>query len=336
MSSIYYSTNKLHMDFRQTLTIDKGPFELSYSDNCLLLGSCFADNIASRLNDIRFHYHQNPFGTLYNPLSVSRAIVALCERHHFTEKDLIYSNSLYHSFMHHSSFSRPTVDETLNAINTSIDSINIKKITTLVISIGTAWVYSLATSGEIVANCHKLPEKMFHRRRISVEESINALTDALKLFRSINPEIKIIMTVSPVRHLRDGVHENSLSKATLHLATEKLIESFENVDYFPAFELLMDDLRDYRFYADDMAHPSTLAVDYIFDAFEKKYFSKDTINISKEVHRFVLSLSHKQLTHSPEHIKFLRQLLLRMEKFHTIHPMPNLFDDIEKIKQIIK
>ncbi|MBO7337220.1 MAG: GSCFA domain-containing protein [Paludibacteraceae bacterium] len=319
------------MLFRLTFPVGKSDFSIGYDDNILSVGSCFAENVAERLSQSRLRVTVNPFGILYNPLSIASALHLLAAQRLFTEDDLFFSEGLYHSWMHHSRFSREEKQACLDAINSSIQAVDFKKITTVVLTLGTAWVYELKSTGRIVANCHKQKPDLFARRRISVSEAVKALGDAISEIRALNPGVRIVLTVSPVRHFKDGAHENSLSKSVLHLAVDELCVTF-GCDYFPAYELLIDDLRDYRFFADDMAHPSPAAVDYVFAAFCERYFTDTTDRTASEVRKLTRSLSHRPLTSDDNYRRFVESQLAKFQAFASEHKEVDLSNDIIDLK----
>ncbi len=282
--------------FRTIVPIKPG-INLNHSDRILALGSCFADNMSALLAQSGFRVEQNPFGVLYNPMSVVKALEILWYKIPFREEDLFEYQGLYASFMHHSSFSSPDRDEVLSHIrkNNERAAAFLQETTCLMLTFGTSWVYSLAETGKIVANCHKLPEDLFVRRRLDVAEIVDYYSAFLETLFQAKPDLKVIMTVSPIRHFKDGAHENTLSKAVLHLAIEELMLHFPQVQYFPAYELLCDDLRDYRFYTEDMLHPSETAVKYIWEAFSQFAFDKSTRELMHQVQQL-----HKAMQHRPQ------------------------------------
>ena len=236
-----------------------------------MLGSCFSDEIGEQMQRRYLNVTCNPFGTLYNPLSIAQAL-------QMTEvPQLVEHDGLWHSMVHHGSFSRADQHEAKQAIRASIETMQqtLKEATVVIVTFGTAWVYE--KDGKIVGNCHKLPESCFTRRRLSVEEIVAAWRPILDRY----PDKHWLFTVSPIRHIKDGLHENQLSKATLLMAVEQL-SSLEGrsggVLYFPSYEILLDELRDYRFYADDLVHPSSLAVNYIWERFVDTFCTPQTKN----------------------------------------------------------
>lgn len=251
--------------------IAPSPWKIGYEDNILLLGSCFADSIGQIMAEHYLNVTCNPFGTLYNPLSIAQAL-------QMTEvPPLIEHDGLWHSMAHHGSFSRASRDEAEQAVKASIETMQaaLQQASVVIVTFGTAWVYEM--SGEIVGNCHKLPESSFTRRRLSVEEIVAAWQPILERY----PNKHWLFTVSPIRHIRDGLHENQLSKATLLQAVEQIVDgkwTNGKSHYFPSYEIMLDELRDYRFYADDLVHPSSLAVRYIWERFADTFCTPQTKN----------------------------------------------------------
>lgn len=260
-------------------------WKIGYEDKILMLGSCFSDEIGEQMKQRNMSVTCNPFGTLYNPLSIANAI---CSSFVHCTSYIVPHDGLWHSMMHHGSFSRPTREEAEEAVKASIETMQkaLQEATVVIVTFGTAWIYEM--NGEIVGNCHKLPADRFTRRRLTVEEIVEAWQPIIERY----PDKHWIFTVSPIRHIKDGLHENQLSKATLLMAIEHLTaeggltveRSYSgaviqrSVQYFEAFEILLDELRDYRFYADDLVHPSSLAVNYIWERFVDTFCTPQTRN----------------------------------------------------------
>ena len=238
---------------------------ISGHDGTVTLGSCFSDEIGRRLSETGFNVLCNPFGTLYNPASIAKSVELLAGGKHFTEDDIVRTPDGFASFFHHSRFNRPTADEFLDNANRCLerDSEFFAKAGFVLVTYGTAWVFRHKERNMTVSNCHKLPASEFERSRLDVEQCA-ALTEKMV---SAFPEKTWIFTVSPIRHLADGAHGNRLSKATLLLAIDKALEGKKNAFYFPAYEIMEDELRDYRFYQENMTHPTGQAADYIFERF---------------------------------------------------------------------
>ncbi|MFC1467246.1 GSCFA domain-containing protein [Verrucomicrobiota bacterium] len=243
---------------------------LGHSDGILAFGSCFAENISARLDAYRFRICANPTGILYNPASIQRVLVRLLEGRKFTEDDLFMHNELWRSFTHHGSFAHPDKQEALAQINTAFETAlnQIQSTRVLFLTFGSAFAWYLKEQpGVAVANCHKLPAETFERRMIPAHEIARQLGEVLQKLKARNPELQVIMTVSPVRHLRHYAPENSLSKAQLITASHLLTAELDFAHYFPAYEIMLDELRDYRFYADDLVHPNELAQRIIWERF---------------------------------------------------------------------
>lgn len=286
------------MDFRTTIKPLANKGVIAHDGAITMLGSCFSDNIGRRLQDALFDVEVNPFGTLYNPASIALALQDLINCREFCINDLFEYQGRYHSFSHHSSFSGVNADDVISRINDKIDgaSERLKRSRVLIITFGTAYVYEYKKTQSVVSNCHKLPASNFSRRSMAVDEIVSLWSKLIVKIREINPEINIIVTVSPIRHLADGAHENQLSKSTLLLAVEQLCNSFGDVIYFPAYEIMMDDLRDYRFYASDMIHPSDVAIDYIYEIFSQSFFKEETNNLAQECEKLTRRLRHRHMT----------------------------------------
>lgn len=273
------------MKLQTIVEIVPSSWKIGYEDKILMLGSCFSDEIGEQMKQRNMSVTCNPFGTLYNPLSIANAIHSSFV--HCTSY-IVHHDGLWHSMMHHGSFSRPTKEEAEEAVKASIETMQnaLQEATVVIVTFGTAWIYEM--NGEIVGNCHKLPADRFTRRRLTVEEIVAAWQPIIERY----PDKHWIFTVSPIRHIKDGLHENQLSKATLLMAVEHLTaeggltaeRSYSgaviqrSVQYFEAFEILLDELRDYRFYADDLVHPSSLAVNYIWERFVDTFCTPQTRN----------------------------------------------------------
>ncbi len=298
--------------FRTKINLQASPFRISHQSKILFNGSCFTENIGQILKENLFQVRINPFGVVYNPLSVLNSLGILIDGEEFTEEDLDYHNELWFSWDHHSSFSHPDKAKCLEHINEEIkiSSKHLKKADFLMITFGTAWVYKLKKNGEVVANCHKVPEKEFDRILLKPEDIINSWNIFIPEILRKNKNMKIIFTVSPVRHWKDGAHGNQISKSVLLLAIDALCRAFpDNSEYFPAYEILLDDLRDYRFYEDDLLHPNTLAVNYIWNIFEKVYFDEGTLEINKELQKIIRAKNHRVYNEDTEAYRKFREKL---------------------------
>ncbi|MCB9283643.1 MAG: GSCFA domain-containing protein [Lewinellaceae bacterium] len=283
-------------NFRTTLNEWPANVQISHGDGILCMGSCFAEHIGIKLEDRKFSTLVNPSGIIYNPVSLAQTLKWTATGHRFPDEDVFEGGGQWHSYYHHSRLSALSREALLENINGAMERAGFffrEKTTRLLLTLGTALVYEHVERGEVVANCHKLPAKTFTRRRLTVEEAVDALSAAFQTMFRYRSGMEIILTVSPVRHLREGMVENQRSKATLVLAAARLAELFPNVHYFPAYELLLDDLRDYRFYAEDMVHPSTQALGYIWDFFSQTYFSEETQKVIQEVEAIIRAAAHR-------------------------------------------
>lgn len=288
------------MDFRTTIKPlnDKGL--INHIDTIVLMGSCFTDNIGTKLKNAFFNVDINPTGILYNPASISNAITNILTKRQYSADNIFFSQSdnQYHSYDHHSDFSGKDISDILEKINTrQIEAY--KHLTTasmLIITFGTAYVYTLKNTYYVVANCHKQSASLFNRRKLTVEEIVSMWDKTIYDILQLNPNINIVFTVSPIRHISDGLHENQLSKSALLLAIEHLCANHNNVIYFPSYEIMIDDLRDYRFYASDMTHPSSVAIDYIYNIFAQSFFDSKTIKLADECKAVIKRIQHRHRT----------------------------------------
>ena len=303
------------IEFRTKLPKVEFPFHISHQHSLLCMGSCFAENIARELEAFQFNCLANPFGILYNPISVSNGLELLMGSSQFSANDLFLHQGLWHSFQHHGRFSGPDRETVLNQLNKQLLSgqSHIQKTNRLLLTLGTAYTFRLKDSKQVVANCHKRPADEFDRELLSVELSVLALSEILKKLKFQHPEIEVVLTVSPIRHLRDGLIQNQRSKATLLLTAAALEQQFPFVHYYPAYEMVIDDLRDYRFYEKDMAHPNQLAVDYIWNHFQSTFFEANTQQIVKEVAKVIQAAQHRPFhPHIKEHQDFVHKQLARI------------------------
>lgn len=328
------------MDFRTQVIIPKSNFSIDHSTRMMLLGSCFSENIGGKLTGNKFQVKVNPFGIVYNPFSVATVVKRLLSNKNFDESDLVFHNDIYQSFLHHGAFSHPDKNKCLQNISESFNDAAdfILKTDVFLITFGTAYVYKLKSTGEVVGNCHKFPSDTFTRERLTVEEIVEKWCEIISLILKHNPSTKFIFTVSPIRHWKDGAHENQISKSILHLAIDKLNKKFEDaLTYFHAYEILLDELRDYRFFNEDMMHPSPVAIDYIWQRFCETFFSKSTIDITTEWQQLKRALNHKPLNEGTEsHHKFLKQTLHKLTVFQNNYPQVDCDREIELLTEKTK
>lgn len=281
----------------------EGDHFMRHSDKMLLMGSCFSDNIGAKLRDAMVDVLVNPFGTIFNPLSIAGAVDKIIDNATIAGAELFMSGGVWNSYDFHSRFSMASKDAALQRMNASIGEAHehLKVCNTLVLTLGTAVVYRRRDTGEVVTNCHKVPQQEFTRRLASVEEITESLTRAVERLHEFNPALRILFTVSPIRHIADGLEMNSLSKAVLRVAVNNVVRQFKGfVEYFPAFEIVIDDLRDYRFYAADMVHPSDVAIEYIWQTFQATYFDDRSTQAIARCERVSKRLKHRPMSNNPD------------------------------------
>lgn len=306
-------------------------FKLGYQHSAIVIGSCFATNIGERLSRLKLPVLVNPFGVVYNPVSIANSIELLLGARVLSESDLFYSNGLWHSFYHHSTFSLPGKDDTFQRIKTELEcgKCFLQKADSLAITLGTARVYEYSKTAQAVSNCHKLPASEFTHRLMDVDEVYRVLLDALLLLRKARPQLKVLFTVSPIRHIKDGAHGNQLSKAVLLLAVDKLCQNVEDVAYFPAYEIMMDELRDYRFYAEDMLHPSAVAVEYIWQKFSAAALDNEAQELIPELEKVLQARSHRPFNpNGEEHKTFKASFLSKVKNLKKRYPFLNLDEEM--------
>lgn len=311
------------MEFRTKIPITSQEPKIGYNSKTLLLGSCFVENIGEKLDYYKFKTLQNPFGILFHPAAISNFLEKVKLQYIFTGEDIFFHNERWHSFDAHSASSNPDKDKMLEELNAAIEETYsfLKDASHVIITPGTAWGYRHKETEKTVANCHKLPQKNFIRELTEVDSDLKTCVEAIK---ELNPEATVIFTVSPVRHLKDGFMENQQSKAKLITAIHELLKipaPGVRWSYFPSYEIMMDELRDYRFYAEDMVHPNSVAIDYIWELFMQTWMSPETQNISGEVEKLQKGLAHKPFNeHSEAHQKFRNKLQQKIQELQAKFP----------------
>ena len=290
---------------------------ITYRDKLLLTGSCFTEHIGNYLAEVKFNTLQNPNGILFDPLSVCSSLVSYIQQKQYTEKDLFYLNEAWHSWQHHSRFSNPDKASCLEMINASQNTAHhfLKEADWLIITLGSSFSYKLADNYMPVANCHKAPAQTFQKHLCTIEETVTALDGTIHQLFHFNKKLKIIFTISPVRHLRDGVTENNRSKARLIEAVHHLVDKFDRLYYFPAYELVIDVLRDYRFFDIDLAHPNYAATQFVLEKFAENCFDDNTRRLAEEIKKIVIAANHKPFNpQSQQHKNFMRNQLDKIQQ----------------------
>lgn len=313
---------------------------ISHQDSMLLIGSCFADNIGGRLIGHKFNVCSNPFGVQYNPLSIAQVLkrVALGKPFDEGSPEIFSHNGLWHSIMHHGSFSHSSKDGLLGSINASLQHAHAMagRCSTVIVTFGTAYVYTRKSDGCIAGNCHKLPGKDFERRLLGIVEIVDEFSEVIEIYRAAGREVRFLFTVSPIRHLRDGAHDNQKSKGTLLLAIDEIIARHSGCCYFPAYEIMLDELRDYRFYADDMLHPSAVAIEYIWECFSQCYFGEETRRINSAVEEIARALEHRPFdAKSDGYRKFLSTLIGKMDALAAKYPQLDFEKEIRQCNTLL-
>jgi hypothetical protein len=329
---------KFHFEF----DIKKLGQPIMHKDKLFLIGSCFTENMGEKLKKYKFSILENPNGILFNPVSVTEALTSYMENSLVTEANLFQLNEGWHSWKHHSRFSGLSAEDSLNKINTSTSNAHdyLKRADYLMITLGSSWIYTLtdkainAKPGSIAANNHKAPADWFYRRLMTTEEVLQTLDNTLYRLFHFNSKLKIIFTISPVRHLREGVVENNRSKAVLIQAVHHLVDKFDRLYYFPAYELVIDDLRDYRFYAEDLVHPNYSATQYVWEKFINACIDEKAKSLMEEIHSINLAYQHKPFNASSEqHKKFLQSFYEKTKAIQEQHPDLDFKKELEYFKR---
>lgn len=319
------------MNFSTPVNIPSSKKLITHNSALLVLGSCFAENMGEKLISNKFNATINPFGIIYNPISIANGLTHILENRNFNEKNLLFFNDKWLSLQHHGSFSNHNKTACLQTINQSITSSNqqLKNATHLFITFGSAWVYEHNEFG-IVANCHKIPTKHFAKKLLKIEEIVATYTSLIKSIKKTNPTITIVFTVSPVRHIKDGLWESNLSKSVLHLSIKQLTENFDNCTYFPAYEIVMDELRDYRFFKDDLVHPTSFAINYVWEKLATSYFSKETITLIENIQKIKQAATHQPFDfNSEKHQLFIKNQLKIIDDLNKQFPQLNFEEEKE-------
>lgn len=302
------------MDFRLELKVKPLSPRISIHENVLLTGSCFTDHMSSRLRELKFRVMENPNGIVFNPLSIEKAVLSWISQKSYDEQDLFYHQEQWQSWHFHGHYASMEASESLERMNKSVQQAHqfLKNAQWLVITLGSAFVYSLVNDslggspGQVVANCHKVPASHFHHRLASLAEVEASLSRTISAVAAFNPNCQVLFTISPVRHYREGLVENNRSKGILHNAVHTMLQQYDHVQYFPAYELVIDDLRDYRFYAEDLVHPNYAATQYVWEKFEASCLDEETRQLIPQLQDLLRAYRHKPFSpRSAQHKKFL-------------------------------
>ncbi len=320
------------MEFQLPITIPSLPQPIRYGDKILLTGSCFTEHIGSALRDWKLHTLQNPNGILFDPVSVASSLISYIEPKRYGEEDLVFLNELWQSWQHHSVFSNVDLEECLQGINASQEKAHafLGEAEWLIITLGSAFSYRLADGGAAVANCHRAPAQTFRKHLMTIEEIHTALDSCLHQLLYFNPRLRVIFTVSPVRHIRDGVVDNNRSKARLIETVHHLVGKWDRLYYFPAYELVIDVLRDYRFYDVDMIHPNYPATAFVLENFVRHCIDEPGQRLLEEVKKIVTARRHRPLQPATQaHLRFLRDHWQKAAELARQYPFLDLTEELD-------
>jgi hypothetical protein len=331
------------LKFKLTLASKRSENSIGYRDSLFLIGSCFSENMGAKLNTHLFKVFENPHGILFNPISVAQSLSDCIHNKQYIEADLFQLNEVWNSWQHHSRFSGISSKEALDKINNSITKAHVflKTADHIIITLGSAWLYQLNSqspfaAGQVVANNHKAPATWFDKALMKPDTLVLLLNKMVKDLLHFNAHLQIIFTISPVRHLREGLVENNRSKAVLIQAVHEIVDSTENVAYFPSYEYVIDDLRDYRFYAEDLVHPNYTASNYVWEKWVETYMNEETQGIMKQVSELQLAVQHKPFfAGSTQHKEFLQNCIAKSERLLSLYPYLPLNDQVQFFKQEI-
>ena len=320
------------MDLMLNVNIPKSPREINHEQKIFSVGSCFTEHIGNALLEYKFDVLQNPHGILFDPMAVCTSLLSYIGPKQYTREDLFHLNELWHSWDHHSRFSHTDPEQALAKINASQAGAHqfLKEADWLIITLGSAFSYKLVEQGyQAVANCHRAPAQWFQKHLSTLDEIIARLDNTIHQLFHFNPKLQIIFTISPVRHIRDGVVDNNRSKARLIEAVHHLVNKFDKLYYFPSYELVIDILRDYRFYAEDMVHPNYLATDFVLEHFTKTFMSEGTLSLIEELKKVAIARKHRSAHPGTEaHRKFLQSYLSKTQALQERYPYLDLQGEI--------
>jgi hypothetical protein len=312
------------MDFRTPVTIARETNTIGYGQKTVFLGSCFANHMGRKFEYYQLPSSTNPLGISFQPTALVRLLERAVEEKPFSEADLICNNGVWNSLEVHSSLGSLAAETTLENLNHGLQSLrdNLKQATHLVVTLGTAWIYRYLETEQLVANCHKIPQRQFSKELLSPAEVTQSLESLYELAKTLNPKLRLVLTVSPVRHRKDGMVENQRSKSHLFAGLAPVLER-PDVKYFPAYELMMDELRDYRYYERDMVHPNPLAIDYIWERFKQTWITETDWKTMETVAKIRKGLAHKPFNpESAGHLAFLNKL--REDVANMVNQYPHM------------
>lgn len=311
------------MKLQTQIDIPQEKPKIDYSSSVLLLGSCFSENIGGRFAYYQFQELQNPLGILFHPFAIEKFLQRVVKQEEFTGKDVFQYQEIYSCFEAHSRMNALSEDEILKNLSSALQEtfLFLKKSSHVVITLGTSWIYKHGEQNKYVANCHKIPQKSFHKELSSIAELEKSIQTSVEYIRQLNPDCQFVFTVSPVRHAKDGFVESTRSKSHLITAIHQVLEGENRLKYFPSYEIMMDELRDYRFYAEDLLHPNKIAIHYIWERFKETWLAEETLPVMKQVEQIRQGLSHRPFNpNSTVHQKFQQKLQQQIEQLQQQFP----------------
>lgn len=316
------------MDLYTRVPLQQATPKITYESSIVSLGSCFAVNMATKFNRFKFRSYANPFGILFHPRAIQRLLALAEAKHKFGARDVFEHDGIWSSFDAHSDLDKLDMDQAIDGLDKALNEFVqfIQGATHVLVTFGTAWVYELKDTSVPVANCHKLPQNLFTKRLLGFNELVSSYQGITRLIHCLNPNAQIIYTVSPVRHIKDGFVENQRSKSLLISALHEYLQHFSTQQcmYFPAYEILLDELRDYRFYAKDLLHPNEIAIDYIWNQFVDVFMEQETLSVMKKVEDVTKALEHRPFNPTSEqHLKFLDTLVDKIDYLLQKYPFMN-------------
>lgn len=324
--------------FRTPVPLPKPPFALHYQTPTLWIGSCFTHHIGERLQQAKLPTCLNPFGVLYNPVSIANALHRLLQRQYYTANQLLYHHDRWLSLdHHHAQFSATDPQQCLHRINTSLEQAAqfLEQTQVVFLTFGSAWVHRWNATGQVVANCHKIPAAQFSKQLLTIDEIVTTYTALISQLLAQNPALHLVFTLSPVRHTADGAVGNQHSKALLLVAIHQIIARFaQQCHYLPAYELMLDELRDYRFYAPDMLHPNTIAIDYIWQQFRQQYLTNNAQQLGKQIAQLHAAVAHRPFdAQAAAHQQFVAQTLAHISQLEQLHPYLDFSNEKKTLEQ---
>ena len=311
------------MNFSTKVPIPVSLNQISYNSKIVSFGSCFAENIAQKFDYYKFQNIVNPFGIIFNTVSIHNIIDRIINQKLFTVDDIFFHNHSWHCFDVHSNLSNSDKEILLNNLNEILKSTQQQIIdcSHFIITYGTSWAYKTKENNQVVANCHKMPQKHFTKHLLSANENEIAIEKTISIIKSINPNVKLIFTISPVRHIKDGFRENNVSKSNLISALDNIISKNPSIDYFPSYEIVLDELRDYRFYRSDMLHPNEIAIDYIWQRFTESTIDVDVLNIMIAIENIQKMINHKSNNEQSQQNQQLKSKIQeKIQQLQQKHP----------------